>query len=90
MIATVQYITVGIQEQENTNYKEEYEKLLIQLEDEIQYKNTLETTLASTSFRSNAPAPVIQEKEKKLQEIKHKITTINVEIQKYKMKYSNL
>lgn len=89
-IATVQHVTVGIQEQETSNYKEDYEKLLLELDDETQYRDTLETTLASSSFRGNAPASVIAEKEKKLQEIKHKITTLNVEIQKYKMKYSNL
>lgn len=88
--ATVQHMTVGIQETEIENYREEYEKLLLILEDEMQYRNTLETTLASNSFRSNAPEAVVAEKQKKLDEIKHKITTLNVEIQKYKMKYSNL
>ena len=89
-VATVQHVTVGIQEVYTTNHKEEYQKLLIELEDETQYKDTLETTLASSSFRANAPTPVVSEKQKKLEEVKHKITTLNVEIQKYKMKYSNL
>jgi valyl-tRNA synthetase len=89
-IATVQHVTIGIQEKNTINYKEEYEKIITELEDETQYKNTLETTLASTSFRSNASASVITEKEKKLNDVKHKITNLTVEIQKYKMKYSNL
>ncbi len=59
-----------------------FEKQLI---DEESYMQGLRNMLANPSFSTSAPAAVIEEKQKKLDEVKQKITKLKLDIAKLKM-----
>lgn len=56
-----------------------------QLIDEEHYMQGLRNMLTNPSFSSSAPANVVEEKQKKLDEVKQKITMMKLEIAKLKM-----
>lgn len=56
-----------------------------QLIDEEHYMQGLRNMLTNPSFSSSAPSHVIEEKQKKLDEVKQKITMLKLEIAKLKM-----
>ncbi len=66
--------------------KERLELLEKELEDEVQFLQTLRNLVASPWFMEKAPKKVVEEKTNKMKEIKEKIENIEYEIQKIKMK----
>jgi len=67
------------------DWKQKLEVLEKQIEEEEAFLQRMRSTLANDDFAKKAPPEVIEEKKKKMQEVKQKIMQIQLEIQKIKM-----
>jgi valyl-tRNA synthetase len=74
----------GIKEINRKDILMDYE---YQKNEEEQFLTRIRATLSAPWFVENAPAHVVEEKKKKMEEVKAKIAKIIVEIQKIKIKH---
>jgi valyl-tRNA synthetase len=57
-----------------------------QLDAEKQFLQSLRNTLSNENFLKNAPAHIVEQKKKKMEEVERKIVKLEVELSKLKMK----
>lgn len=76
---------IGLKAHREINKKEMLAQLEKQLIEEERFMQGLRTMLGNSSFAGSAPATVVAEKQKKLDEVKAKIASIKLDIAKLKM-----
>lgn len=83
--ALIMDIKVWVKGVKSVDWKQKLEVLEKQIEEEEAFLQRMRSTLANDDFAKKAPPEVIEEKKKKMQEVKQKIMQIQLEIQKIKM-----
>jgi valyl-tRNA synthetase len=76
---------IGLKAHREINKRDTLLALEKQLIEEERFMQGLRTMLSNASFAGSAPANVIEEKQKKLDEVKQKIAKIKLDIAKLRM-----
>lgn len=87
--AVLMDITLWVKWIKEINRKDILKDYLYQKEQEEQFLMRIRATLSAPWFVENAPNHVVEDKKKKMNEVKAKIAKIDVEIQKIRMKYKS-
>jgi valyl-tRNA synthetase len=85
--AVLMDITLGAKGIKTIDRKAVLKDFESQKAEEEQFLTRVRVTLSAPGFADNAPAHVVEEKKKKMNEVKAKIAKIDVEIQKIRMKH---
>ncbi len=80
-IQVVETLTVGVQTHQEINWAEVETKLLKEIEQLSKHIENQDRMLNSGDFRSKAPANVVADREKSLQENKDKLVKLNEELE---------
>jgi len=83
-IQVVETLTVGVQTHQEINWAEVEAKLLKEIEQLSKHIENQDRMLNSGDFRSKAPANVVADREKSLQENKDKLVKLNEELENVK------
>lgn len=83
--ALIMDIKIGVKGVRTVDKKQKLEDLEKQIVDEEQFLQRTRMMLTNDDFTKKAPPEVIEEKKQKMQEVKQRITQLQVEIQKLKM-----
>lgn len=76
---------IGLKAHREINKKDMLIQFEKQLVEEEHFMQSMRTMLGNPSFASSAPVHVIEEKQKKLDEVKQKIMKLKLDIAKLKM-----
>lgn len=85
--AVLMDITLGAKWMKTVDWKSVLKDFELQKSEEEQFLTRMRSTLAAPWFMDNAPAHIVEDKKKKLAEVKAKIAKIDLEIQKIRMKH---
>jgi len=83
-IQVVETLTVGVQTHQEINWAEVEAKLLKEIEQLSKHIENQDRMLNSGDFRSKAPANVVADREKSLQENREKLVKMNEELENVK------